>query len=639
MDTINPGCVVAFYHHNQIQLGIVAATSGTTSLVNSLDGSNISLIAPRIALCSRETYEGIAGLEQFITQVDQSIEHLDLPSIISHITSPQNGFTFPELTERLSVTDDIARFALFMELKHRPDLASSKADYFHIRSLEEREEYLHNQTAQQAMQNYLENVYLLLDDVLSKRPLNNDGYENTDFRIRLCEDIFQMLTKGNCPELTKTIRSCHKDIEWDHKIIALRRALQDVNPETDASVIIAGIPVKFHLPYSLPAPYEPSSRRDCTHLNIFSIDDADTLDIDDAFSWETLEDRYILGIHISDVTAALAPHSVLYSEARKRVSSLYLPTENIPMLPPDIAYDIASLKANECRPALSLFVTLDNALNFVDMEFCQTTVCVRNNFSYREIDKRSEESPFCDLFRLQHKLLSSRNNGSNGNQARFFYYTRVKNGNVELKPIDNQSPSRRLVAEMMILYNSLFAEYAFKNRIPVIYRNIERFLSDADDPDSAVIGSTAYLSIVPDYHHGIGTEAYIHATSPIRRFTDLVNQYQLCHSLNDINPPFDSKALENHITEIEKTLSIQREVISTTERYWFLRFLEKSYLHYPIPAKILKHTKHGAVVELSDWNRKIQVLTDAYAPINTSVMLVIMSIDTAKLSADAELIL
>ena len=631
--------MVAFYHHNQIQLGIVEAITGNNTLVNSLDGSSISLIASRIVLCSMNTVAGLSGLELFVTQVNQSIEHLDLPGLFAAVSTPQEGFTFAELTHTLAISDDVSRFAFLMKLKNHPELAACKADNYHIRSSAEREQYLQNQAVQKALQIYLESVYSLLDDVLSNRDQNPHIKPESDFRMRLCEDIFQMLTKAHCPELAKTIRSCHKDIEWDHKIIALRRALQDVNPETDDPVILAGIPVAFLQPPVGPDTPNVTPRRDCTHLNIFSIDDADTLDIDDAFSWETYSDHYILGIHISDVTAALPADSLLYSEARKRVSSLYLPTENVPMLPPEIAYDKASLKAEEHRPALSLFVTLDNALNFVATEFCQTTVCVRNNFSYREIDKRTEESPFCDLFRLQHKLLSSRNNGSNGNQARFFYYTRVKNGNVELKPIDNQSPSRRLVAEMMILFNSLFAEYAFKNNIPVIYRNIERFLSDATDPDSAVIGSTAYLSVTPDYHHGIGTEAYIHATSPIRRFTDLVNQYQICNSLNGQNPPFDIKALENHITEIERTLSIQREVISATERYWFLRFLEKSYLHYPLPAKILKHTKHGAVVELSDWNRKIQVSTDAYAPINTSVMLVIMSIETSKLSADAELIL
>ncbi|MDZ4121426.1 MAG: RNB domain-containing ribonuclease, partial [Candidatus Cloacimonadaceae bacterium] len=164
----------------------------------------------------------------------------------------------------------------------------------------------------------------------------------------------------------------------------------------------------------------------------------------------------------------------------------------------------------------------------------------------------------------------------------------------------------------MILYNRSFADFTVKNGLPAIYRNVEQYLQDNSDPDSSVINSAAFLSTRPDYHPGIGAEAYMHATSPIRRFTDLVNQYQVCGYLSSGQAVFSEAELDFMITEIEKTLLLQREVIQASGRYWFLCYLAQNFMHTPLSAIVVKIVKHGFIAELESWHRKVLVTTDSY---------------------------
>ena len=104
------------------------------------------------------------------------------------------------------------------------------------------------------------------------------------------------------------------------------------------------------------------------------------------------------------------------------------------------------------------------------------------------------------------------------------------------------------------------------------------------DNDTDNYGIQAYLSTEAKFHPGVGVQAYLHATSPIRRFTDIVNQAQFSALLAGNGQCFSRQDLEELIFSIEKRLQLLRAVAHRSERYWLLRWLEQKHLGEPLDA-------------------------------------------------------
>lgn len=187
----------------------------------------------------------------------------------------------------------------------------------------------------------------------------------------------------------------------------------------------------------------------------------------------------------------------------------------------------------------------------------------------------------------------------------------------------------------MILYNKLLAKLAIKSGLPFLYRNIAEFRENDDAQQLPQI--QAYLSTQGKFHPGVGSEAYLHASSPIRRFADIVNQAQFQAFLQEQKAPFNKEELEKLIPKLEKRLLRLRQIARRSENYWLLRFLEQKHLGKPLDLILLKRLRHGFLAELTRWEKRLVVHCESLPPLHTPVKAVFSGVNLKEISAMAEL--
>lgn len=324
----------------------------------------------------------------------------------------------------------------------------------------------------------------------------------------------------------------------------------------------------------LPLPPLPDeARRDLTHLTAFAIDDEEASDPDDAISWE--EGR--LWVHVADVAALVPPDSPVDLEARNRGANLYLPEGAIPMLPP-AATDMLGLGLAEISPALSFGMDFDSDLALTHVEIAPSWVRVVR-LSYDEVEDRLAEPPFSTLDRI----------------ARTFAARRIANGAVEInlpetkiRVVDGRVVirslpplrSRDLVREAMLMTGVAVAQYAQSHKLPLPYSVQEGPDEQFDLSDgalSAMFAQRRYLRpsqprAIPGPHRGLGLDQYVQATSPLRRYADLLVHQQLRAHLRG-EPPLETAAVMARLAEASTgTISVRRtERISNS--HWRLVYL------------------------------------------------------------------
>ncbi|GAB4231021.1 MAG: ribonuclease R [Acidobacteriota bacterium] len=362
------------------------------------------------------------------------------------------------------------------------------------------------------------------------------------------------------------------------------------------------------------SPYEPdSSRVDLTHLAAWSIDDEETLEIDDGFSFEWSGDMVTLWIHVADLTPFVHPGDALDQEGRKRISSVYLPQAKVRMLPERLSCQLASLVEGELRPALSLRVVLHEDGTVVDWAFVRSQVRITRRRSYDECDtliaaSDAEGESLRRLVDLADRLQEQRLAAGALRLPRPEVKVSVRGELIEVKVIEADTPSRRLVSEMMILMNRLAAEHARRHEIPLIYRSQPAPAEPVEVPDTydpvalqALFSGLerSRLSLEPEPHWGLGVETYTQVTSPLRRYCDLVVQRQISAHLQNAPPPYKSEDLVEVIGLIQAVEGDLRAAERNSVRYYLLKYLSR------LPDEVftgivIRQLEHGELVETTD---------------------------------------
>ncbi|HEN20617.1 MAG TPA: RNB domain-containing ribonuclease, partial [Desulfobacteraceae bacterium] len=328
-------------------------------------------------------------------------------------------------------------------------------------------------------------------------------------------------------------------------------------------------------------------RRDLRYLSAITIDGPYTRDFDDAISLETDGDNLQLGIHISDVSAVIPVDSIINREAAERASSHYFPGREIPMMPPNLSNERLSLIKDNDRPALSLLARFDTGGNLLEYEFSPSIIRVRHQLTYDEVNEALPcENNFQKMHDLCRILLRDRmNRGAISLTLPELHVSINPDSSLSLKLVEQDTPSRKIVAEFMILYNHLAAEFCKNNEIPVLFR------TQPEPNEILTIDESGYIYYVfrqrrklrplvidtsPAVHGVLGLDAYTHVTSPIRRYLDLVVQRQLGGFISGTGVAYNKKELE----EIRMSVSpIIREVGNIKRkrlRYWVLKFLSQN---------------------------------------------------------------
>jgi len=336
-----------------------------------------------------------------------------------------------------------------------------------------------------------------------------------------------------------------------------------------------------------------TGREDLRDLSCFTIDGPMTQDFDDAISLDKMGDALRIGVHIADVSTSIQPESILDTAAAERASSQYLPRRQIPMLPPDVSREHLSLRMGHDRHAISLMARFDTSGTLLDYRFAPSVIRVRRQLIYEDVNETLEQDELLNqMYRFSQRLRQQRmDQGALSLSLPELDVRFAGNGSFSLELVEQETPSRTIVAELMILYNRLFARFCREERIPILFR------AQSQPSEKLPLDEKGYLYYVfqqrrklsplfiqtePGPHVGLGVDAYCHATSPIRRYLDLINQRQIHAHLTDQPPPYDEQRLEEIRLFADPTLKKLGLIKRNRLRYWVLKFLS---LH---PDKALK---------------------------------------------------
>jgi exoribonuclease-2 len=300
------------------------------------------------------------------------------------------------------------------------------------------------------------------------------------------------------------------------------------------------------------------SRKDLTHLTCLAIDNSDSSDADDAISIDG--DR--LWVHIADVASYVEIDSELDIFAQKRASNLYLPDQIFHMLPPELSR-ACSLGGSEISNAISIGLRLDDS-EISDIEIHLSEIKV-TNMSYEHADKVINENEVLSKLNdiaISHKAFRSDNGAIKINLPNVD--VKVKDQKVFISPQED-SNSRGLVAEMMVIAGRAIAQFAIENNISIPYLTQEtgNFSKDVINNIQKLTIAKAFeasrgfkrskITVKPSEHSGLGLSAYARVTSPMRRYLDLLVQQQLVRFVNK-RPTLDDKAIKEKIKSINSSL-------------------------------------------------------------------------------------
>ena len=332
-----------------------------------------------------------------------------------------------------------------------------------------------------------------------------------------------------------------------------------------------------------------SRRRDLMDLEVVTVDEASTVDMDDGLSLQSTPQGHLLGIHIADATALVVPGGPIDAEAARRLLSIYLPEQTIPMLPPRLSTELGSLCLGSPRLALSLLVRLDRDLAILDWELVPSLVRSRARLSYEDVDAvlAGHEAPNGPLLRtldrVARHLRGKRQAAGALDLNRPQLKVQVDAHNEISVGAYSPTPARMLVAEFMVLANHLMAEFCRDRAIPAIYRTQEQVdITDLESISSPEVWGyqvmrrlrPSSLALEPRPQALLAVPAYLQCTSPLRRYLDLVMQRQIMRVLVDGEPCYDGETMAQLLFEAEGQLRELGRVEEDRKRHWLLKYLE-----------------------------------------------------------------
>jgi len=335
-----------------------------------------------------------------------------------------------------------------------------------------------------------------------------------------------------------------------------------------------------------------------------------TRDFDDALSLRVEEGRIHLGIHIADVASAIEPDSLLDEEASQRGTSLYLPRHQIPMIPVALSQEALSLKQGCDRPAISLLAVLDRDGNLLDSRFVPSLVRVEKQWTYDEVNQSFDEEPLFREMRQLSQVMRQRrlDQGALVLSLPEIAVEVTAQGTILLHKVEQDTPSRALVAEFMIFYNWLAARFCKEHQIPAIYRCQETPAERLSPEEIRYIYyvfkqrrklSPLSIHTEPKPHSSLGVDMYTTVTSPIRRYYDLLVQRQIKNYLCRGAPLYAREAVEKKRLVLDPLLKSIELLTRNSTRYWIQKYLAQ-HIGERFPALVLDVIRNKYRVLLSD---------------------------------------
>ncbi|HEY9749491.1 MAG TPA: ribonuclease R family protein [Allocoleopsis sp.] len=385
---------------------------------------------------------------------------------------------------------------------------------------------------------------------------------------------------------------------------------------------------------SPPPDLDAEGRLDLTHLKVYTIDDESTREIDDGVSLEFLEDgRQKLWIHIADPTRWIVPGDDLDLEARRRSTTIYLPTGIIPMFPPELATGPMSLIQGKVCYALSFGVILDETGAIADYQIQTSLIKPTYRLTYEDVDEMLElgvlgESELQAIATWAKRRQSWRQSQGAISINMPESSIKVHDDEITIEVLEN-SQSRQLVAEMMILAGEVAARYGQAHNLAIPFRNQTQPELPPDEEllqlPAGPVRSCAIrrcmprseMSITPARHASLGLATYTQVTSPIRRYTDLLAHFQIKAHLRGTPLPFSAEEMKELLMSVGAVAQEAASVERQTNRYWGLEYLRR-HTHEVWQALVLRWLREHenlALILLEDLGLELAIrLTKAASP-------------------------
>jgi exoribonuclease-2 len=312
-------------------------------------------------------------------------------------------------------------------------------------------------------------------------------------------------------------------------------------------------------------------RLDLSHLPAFAIDDEDNQDPDDAISL----DGQRIWVHVADVAALVKPDSDMDLDARSRGANLYLPEGVIPMLPPQVT-DRLGLGLQAQSPALSIAFQVSEQGEVGQLEIHPSWVNVER-ISYADAEQRLHEEPFKTLL-AKSRVYRQRRKASGAASIQLpEVKIKVCDKEVEITPLQKLE-SREMVTDLMLMAGEGIANYCQERDIPIPFAT--QAPPEQRDEPSDMAGMFAYrrffkptqIKTLAEPHSGLGLLAYSRATSPLRRYSDLLTHQQLRAHLNG-ETLLDLQTISERIAQSEIGSMANRKTERVSNNHWRLIYL------------------------------------------------------------------
>ena len=398
------------------------------------------------------------------------------------------------------------------------------------------------------------------------------------------------------------------------------------------------------------------NRTDLTNKVIFTIDGDDTKDIDDAISLEKKNNNYLLGVHIADVSHYIKPGSKLYEEAFKRGTSSYLADTVIPMIPHQLSNGICSLNPNEIRLTISCVMEIDHKGKMIDYDIFPSYIKSEKQMTYNNVNEILMNNNTPSGYEKYKDILLEMNE-----LAHILRKEKVSRGYIEFEidepkiiqdengvAIDIKRRERydgeKLIEDFMIAANETVATHVSNMDLPFIYRvhdvpnsekideflnllkilgysiktntisltptSMQQILGEIKDKKEYPILSEVLLRSMKKAiyttnnigHFGLGSDAYTHFTSPIRRFPDLtvhnlLRTYLFEHKIDNETIDFESNYL---VTVADQSSEREIESVEAEREVDDMKMAEymESHINEIFEGTIVSITKFGMFIRL-----------------------------------------
>lgn len=373
----------------------------------------------------------------------------------------------------------------------------------------------------------------------------------------------------------------------------LREARLPETPEAAHEFLLrAGLWNEMRVPYAeragidlsdltLPIPELPEEDRlDLTHLRALAIDDESSRDPDDAISLERTPDGWRLWVHVADVAALIPPESALDLAARARGATLYLP-DHIYSMVPDAMVEQLGLGLSSTSPALSISIDFDERWNAETVDVHLTRVRVERATYLGAQQRLDEGDELLESLRALARA-SQKQRQQEGALSIDLPETRIKlseSGDISVRPLEKPE-TRFIVQECMTLAGWAAAIFAEDMDIPLPYATQDPPTRDVAGDDlpahwarRKTLARTRFRPASAP-HHGMGLDAYAQATSPMRRYLDLVVHQQLRAAIKG-EGGLSGADISSRVAQAEMNAGTTRHAERQTRRHYTLVMLSR----------------------------------------------------------------